>query len=513
MGFSDLGCYGGEIDTPHLDALAAGGLRFSQFYNTARCCPTRASLLTGLHPAQAGIGHMTNSPEHTKSEDRGVPGYRGDLSPDTATLAEVLRSAGYATMMAGKWHVGMVHADTHPLARGFERYYGILAGATNYFHPAGARGLTLQDAPVEPVSTTARPYYTTDAFTDYAIQFVEGSLKTDPQKPFFLYLAYNAPHWPLQAPQDVIDKYRQRYRTGWTRLRNARFARQREIGLFPDPAAVKLTPHDSPLWDRLTDAQRDEMDLRMAIYAAQVEVMDRNIGRLVASLKAAGRLDDTLILFLSDNGGCAEGGMFGSGNVIDPEKRNAGYFVNYGQAWANLSNTPFRKYKHFTQEGGIATPLIAHWPAGIPAAADGQWRRQSGYLPDVMATLVDVGGATYPRVRDGHPVPPMQGVSLRPALAAADGDLRRGRPMFWEHEGNRAVRDGDLKLVSTGPESDYGGPGSWALYDLSTDRSETRDLAPSRPAEVKRLADLWWAWAVSHQVIPNGKGTATRPAE
>ncbi len=279
MGYSDIGCYGGDVQTPNLDALAKSGLRLTEFYNGARCCPTRASLMTGCYPHQVGIGHMTNSHGSDK-EDLGLPQYRGFLTSNSVTLAEVLKSAGYTTLMTGKWHLGEADKSQWPLQRGFDKYYGILEGASNYFKPEYPRGITFMN---DTISINDKNYYTTDAFTDYAIKFIDDSKQKNNKKPFFLYLAYNAPHWPLQAPQNVIDKYKGTYMQGWTKLRETRFAKMKEMGIVDKN--WDLSPQDSREWDSLSEEKKKEMDTRRAIYSAQIDVMDQNIGKLVDYLK------------------------------------------------------------------------------------------------------------------------------------------------------------------------------------------------------------------------------------
>lgn len=499
MGYSDIGCYGGEIETPHLDRLAANGLRFTQFYNSARCCPTRASLLTGLHPHQTGIGYMTNNAERPTARDRQVPGYRGELNRACVTIAEALRPAGYQTLMTGKWHLGYHKRENWPLQRGFDRYYGIISGASNFFHPKPPRGLTLGNEHIEPESTTDRRYYTTDAFTDYAIKFVREAQR---DQPFFLYLAYTAPHWPLHAHDEEINRYRGKYMLGWDKLRQQRLARMQQMGIIK--AEWPLVERDARAWSKVKPKKRDELDLRMAIYAAMIDRMDQNVGKLVAILEQLGELDNTLILFLSDNGGCAEGGELGHANVMDREKREAGYFLTYGRAWANASNTPFRKYKHYTHEGGIATPLIAHWPKGVTAR--GELYHAPAYLPDIMPTLLELAQAEYPKTHGGHDIHPLSGISLRPAFEQRP--LQRKEPMFWEHEGNRAIRIGDWKLVSTGDQKFYSGEQSWELYNLARDRTERHDLATEQPERVADMRAQWWQWARENHVVPNGLDVA-----
>jgi len=493
MGYSDLGCYGGEIETPNLDSLAATGVRFTQFYNGARCCPSRASLMTGLYPHQAGIGHMTNPSEHFIQHDYHVPGYRGEMSPQTHTLAEVLKTAGYTTLMTGKWHLGMERREQWPLQRGFDHYYGILDGGTNYFKPTYPRGITLEN---DTVSIQDPDYYTTDAFTDHAIQFIDQSKQQDGERPFFLYLAYNAPHWPLQAPKEVIDKYRDRYHAGWGKLREERYRRMVQMGLVD--ASWPLSKQDIFDWETLGKEKQDEMALRRAIYAAQVDRMDQNIGKLVTYLKEHNLYENTLIVFINDNGACAEGGNLGGGKRENLETKT-GFFLSYGKGWANASNTPYREYKHWVHEGGISSPLIAHWPARIPQKLNGTLIQQYGFLPDIMATFVDISGATYASQKDGKPIPAMAGKSLAPLFEGA-GKPVHDQPIFWEHEGNKAVRLGNFKAVmkwQNGKAQQH-----WELYDIPKDRTEQHDLAAELPEKVDELATAWQQWADSHQVLP-----------
>ena len=305
MGFSDLGCYGGEIDTPHLDRLAAGGLRFTQFYNAGRCCPTRASLLTGRHPHQVGIGHMTAPPQ----QPLGFEGaYQGYLNRNCTTIAQVLSRAGYHTLMAGKWHLGMHLKESWPLQRGFDRYYGCLSGAINYFKPGGDRGIVLDNTPVE----TDENFYATDTFTDYATKFVDEAAEQD-SRPFFLYLAYNAPHWPLNSKWEEFMKYKGKYRNGWHVLMKNRLAKQKTIGLVDDE--IVPAPHVGPKWDSLTEQQQEDLDSIMAAYAGCIDSIDQNVGKLLRHLDRLNKLDNTVIFFLSDNGACQEGGALGQGSL------------------------------------------------------------------------------------------------------------------------------------------------------------------------------------------------------
>ncbi|MBI5767018.1 MAG: arylsulfatase [Verrucomicrobia bacterium] len=531
MGYSDLGCYGGEIATPNLDSLAAGGVRFTQFYNTARCCPTRASLLTGLYPHQAGIGHMMG--------DNGTDAYRGDLNRHSVTIAEVLKPAGYRTYAVGKWHVtpGATATEiqrTHnwPLQRGFDRYYGIIHGASSYWDPSTpVRDNTLITSVNDPEYQPAE-YYLTDAFTDHATRFIREHTRDQKEKPFFLYLAYTAAHWPMHARERDIAKYQGRYDAGYDAIRAARFAKEKKLGVIAPDATL------SPGAEKWSDVKNKEFETRcMETYAAMISVMDEGIGRIVTELKQQGQFDNTLILFLQDNGGCAEvNGRVGefkpraAAPSLPPMAKDAqhygslpkqtrdgwpvrqGYgvmpgpadtYIAYGRGWANVSNTPFREYKHWVHEGGISTPLIAHWPAGIATARRGQLEPQPGHLIDLMATCVDLSGAKYPAQFAKEKIQPMEGVSLRSAFGG--NSLNRTQPIFWEHEGNRAIRTGQWKLVSKHP-------GGWELYDIAADRSESTDLAAKHPARVKEMSAQYDAWAtrVGARPWPLNQGAAKK---
>lgn len=474
MGFSDIGCYGGEIDTPNLDALARGGLRFTQFYNSGRCCPTRASLMTGLHPHQVGIGHMTEPPNQPLE----ITGpYQGFLNDQCLTIAQVLKSTGYHTMMTGKWHLGYADQRNWPLQRGFDQFYGGITGAFNYFKPGGDRIISEGNTPV----TTPDDWYATDAFTDKGIEYIQAARSKD-DAPFFLYLAYNSPHWPLNAKWEDFQKYRGKYTGGWQEIADARFEKQKQLGLFDE--TVTPAPLQAPNWDSLDENQRDRLDAIQAAYAACIDNIDQNIGRLVTYLNSSDQLDNTLIFFLSDNGACQEGGILGRGDeqmVRNPPLETVDG-VRQGLAWANASNTPFRLFKHFVHEGGACTPLIAHWPDGIPARRNGTFTRQHAYLPDFMATCLELSGATYP-----EQLPALAGNSLLPALKSSRHAVHHG-PVYWEHEGNAAMRDGDLKLVR-----EYEKP--WELYDLSLDRTELNNLAKQNPEVAKQMIHKWETWA------------------
>jgi arylsulfatase len=472
MGFSDLGCYGSEISTPNLDRLARSGVRFTQFYNTARCCPTRAALLTGLYNHQTGVGHMV--------ADRGAPSYQGYLNDRCVTIAEALRQGGYHTLMSGKWHVGEDRPHW-PTDRGFERYFGLISGATNYFRLDEGRKMALDDRPYTP---PREGFYITDAFTDHAVKFIDEYGRR--AQPFFLYLAYTAPHWPLHALPAEIAKYRGRYMMGWDALRGARHARMIRLGIVE--RRWPLTPRDSsaPAWQEVTD--KEARDLKMAVYAAQIDRLDQDIGRVLRRLKEIGAEENTLVMFLADNGGCAEEVDRGKPGV---PPGGADSFMSYGLPWANASNTPFRLYKHWVHEGGIATPFVARWPAVIRRG--NVITPQVGHIIDVMATCLEVAGVEYPKTYQGREILSLEGRSLVPIF---QGRQRQGHEfLFWEHEGNRAVRQGHWKLVSRHP-------GAWELYDLEADRTELSNLAQKHPEKVRELSEQYERWAARCGVVP-----------
>lgn len=482
MGYSDIGCYGSEISTPNLDRLAANGLRFTQFYNAARCCPTRAALLTGLYPHQAGVGKMVSS--KPAKQPHPTQGY---LNQNCVTLAEVLRGAGYRCYMSGKWHVGEFR-PAWPIDRGFDRYYGLISGGMNYFDitkakRAGLRRVFARDD--KRVVPDEEGFYSTDAFTDEALANLADHDEQHGERPFFLYLAFNAPHWPLHAPPDLIQKYQGRYRDGWDKLRRERYDRMVEMGLIP--RKWKLSPADGSDWRRLSESQRKELDLRMAVYAAMVERMDWNIGRVIDRLRESERLDNTLFLFLSDNGACHEGGLLGGDFRRDLKgpTGTANSYRTYGQSWSNVGNTPFRKHKHWTHEGGVSTPLVAHWPNGMKVKR-GSMTHHVGHVIDIMPTLVEVAGATYPAEFKGRGVTPAAGQSFAPLFRTAAFPFNR--PLFWEHMGNAAMRSGPWKLVRS-----KGGP--WELYNLEEDRSELNDVAADHEEVVDRMKSVWEKWA------------------
>lgn len=471
MGFSDLGCYGSEIATPNLDSLAKDGVRFTQFYNNARCCPTRASLLTGLYNHQAGVGHMVN--------ERDLPGYRGYLNDRCVTLAEAVRGGGYSPLMVGKWHVGE-NRPHWPTDRGFERYFGLISGASNYWRLEKGRQMAIDDKPYTPDS---KDFYMTDAFTDNAVKLIDEYGRKP--NPYLLYLAYTSPHWPLHAWPTDIAKYRGKYMKGWDALRQERHERQLAMGLVDKKWLLTNRDGKVPAWNDVTN--KEEWDLRMAVYAAQIDRMDQGVGRVLRKVRELGQEEDTLILFLCDNGGCAEENI---GGEKPGAPGPAESFTSYRTPWANASNTPFRLYKHWVHEGGISSPLVARWPRQIKQK--NTFVSRPSHLIDIMATCMDVSGTRYPSTQSGKPVLPMEGESL---MKAVRGEKQRTRPLFWEHEGNRAVRDGDWKLVSR-----Y--PGDWELFQVAADRTELNNLAAKEAGRTAKMAAMYDRWAQRCDVVP-----------
>ncbi len=491
MGYSDVGCYGGEVETPNIDGLAKDGVRFTQFQNTSRCCPTRASLLTGLYSHQAGVGAMIS--------DWGYPGYRGELNRNCVTIAEALKPAGYRTALCGKYHVArpeQASMANWPLQRGFDHFYGTVVGGGSYWDPMRLmRG--------NEVIVPKGPYYYTDAIGDEAAKFIESQGKGSAQ-PFFLYTAFTAPHWPIHAPEDDVRKYIDRYKAGWDRLREQRWQRMLKLGVAEKKWGISPRDAKVPAWD---DVENKEWQVRrMAVYAAMIDRMDHNIGRILKAVDATGERDNTLVMFLSDNGGCHEilgpaagdrypkttrdGRQMKYGN--DPSVMPGGdlTFQSYGLEWAHLSNTPFRRYKHWTHEGGISTPLIARWPREL--AKPGRLDPQHGHVIDLMATAVDAAGAEYPKTLGGNEIKPLEGKSLRPIFENKTRTPHRA--VFWEHEGSRAVRMGNDKLVAAS-----GDP--WELYDLSADRTEMKNLAASQPSKAAAMESEWKQWAARAGVM------------
>jgi arylsulfatase len=486
MGFSDIGCYGGEIETPNIDSLGLNGLRFTQFYNAARCCPSRASLLTGLYPHQAGMGGMVAT--HGRVREAGP--YQGWLSENAITMAEVLKQEGYSTYMSGKWHVGEDSLDW-PVQRGFDKYFGLISGACSYFEVLPNRKLVTQNT-----ICTSLPegFYMTHAVTDSASSFMAEGLQQE--KPFFLYLAYTAPHWPLHAVKDKIEKYKGKYLVGWDSIREARHRKQIQLELFSTP--INLSPRDEvvPSWNEVPN--KEEWDLKMAVYAAMMESVDDGIGKIVQQLKQTGQLENTIIMFLSDNGACHET----LDGRIDKDLKefsaiakttpvgDKGSYAAYGKEWANASNTPFRLYKHWAHEGGISTPFIIHFPKAIRQAKIIQ---QPAHLIDIMPTVLDLCGARYPETHKGFKIQPAEGKSLMPFLR--NEEWAGSEFLFWEHEGSCAARSERWKLVKE--------PGkAWELYDMTLDRSELNNLATIHPDTVTQLEKQYKQWSLRVGVKP-----------
>ncbi len=494
LGFSDLGCYGGEVIlTPHLDALAKEGLRFTQFYSAGRGCPTRASLLTGLYAHQTGVGHMMI--------DFHLPGYRGNLNRQCVTIAEVLGAAGYQTLMVGKWHLSR-HVGPKgptlnwPLQRGFDHFYGTIHGAGSYFDPVT---LTREN---EFIGATGDFYYT-DVIAQQAGAMLDAAARSE--APLFLYVAFTAPHWPLQARSRDVDRYRGKFSRGWDELRLKRYQNLLAWGIIK--RSSQLTPRDPRVLAWLHAPYRQWHQRRMEVYAAQVDAMDRAVGRIVEKLKQVDRYENSLLLFLSDNGAAAEEILPDWKGLHIPRTTRDNLAVvvgndpqqmpgpeetyqSYGVPWANLSNTPFRLYKGSTHEGGIAVPLIVRWPAVVQST--GGLTREIAHVVDVMATCCDAAGIQYPEILAGYRRTPTEGRSLLPVF---QGQSRPLRPYFFEHEGNRAVRYGKWKLVSEFP-------GKWELYDMTTDRTELNDLAPRQPDIVEKMSRLYDQWAARVGVVP-----------
>lgn len=516
MGFSDLGCYGGEIRTPNLDYLANNGIRYTQFYNTSRCCPTRASLLTGLYNQQAGIGKMTDL------EDE--PGYRGHLTENTVTLAEVLKMAGYQTAMTGKWHVSnttvqndpkeqlawlnhqkefgdFAPLDQYPTSRGFDKYFGNIWGVVDFFDPFSLVSGTT------PVRQVPKNYYHTDAINDTTVAYINEFSKAS--APFFIYVAETAPHWPLMALPEDIAKYKDTYKVGWEAIRKARYQKMSQLGLI-DPARTPLSKRfqDDLTWEANLDKEWDAQ--AMAVHAAMIDRMDQGIGRMISALRKNGQLDNTLILFLSDNGASPENcAAYGPGFDRPSETRDGRKIVydlkkqilpgpqtsyaSIGQRWANVANTPYQYWKAESYEGGVHTPLLAFWPAGI-TAKKGSYSAQVGHVMDFMRTFVELTGAKYPATYKGHPITPTTGISLVPSF---QGKASAGHvSLFNEHFGARYARSGHWKLVSASRDT------TWHLFNLATDRTETQDVAAQHPDKVRQLASEWHQWARMHQVFP-----------
>ena len=527
MGFSDIGCFGSEIKTPNIDKLAANGISFTHFYNTSRCSPSRASLMTGLYPHQAGMGFLSN---YNYDE----AGYVDDLSKNAVTMAEVFKQAGYATYMSGKWHLNKEKSipndrSNWPLQRGFDRFFGMLIGSGSFYDP----GTLMQD---NTFIAPGKDFYLTHAITDNVVRFIDENPK---EKPFFFYIAYTAAHWPLQAPENEIQKYKGVYDKGWDETRKQRFEKLKKLGIISNKAVLTERGVDIPEWKN--EPMKEWQVRRMEVYAAMVDIMDQGIGKIISTLEKNGELENTVIFYMHDNGGCAEtlnsketeipltdeqkkgkpfakdsiflgkiptytrdGEFIRSGKGVMPGPANT--WTAYGEEWANVSSTPFRLYKHFVHEGGIATPLIIHWPEGIKAK--GKLRTQPGHLIDIMATCVEIAGLQYPTNFNGNSTHPLEGKSLVPAFTnkAINREF-----IFWEHEGNRAIRMGNWKLVSKTRKQKKFTPADenlWELYDMDRDPSEINNLALKYPDKVKTMAALWekeaqrtmakpWPWSSS----------------
>lgn len=488
MGYSDIGCFGSEISTPNLDKLGYEGMRITQFYNASRCCPSRAALLTGLYPHQAGIGDMVG--------DWGIPAYHGYLNDQCITLGEALKLSGYSTYISGKWHVGEERPHW-PLDRGFDRYFGLIQGASSYFDIRQYRKSSLPDHPQKVMAFDSIRYYPpdsgfymTDAFVEHAIEFLDYHEEKNDESPFFLYLPFNAPHWPLHALPEDIEKYKGKYMSGWSELREERFLRMKDLGIFKN--VWEMSPAYSakvPEWDSLSIEEKEIWDLRMAVYAAMIDRMDQGIGRILDLLDKKGQSENTLIVFIADNGGCHEE-IFRSDNFVRKSEAPIGTqwsFDAYGFPWANASNTPFQLFKHWTMEGGIATPFIAYWPGKIKPGIS----HEVGHIIDIMPTFLEVAEGNYPESFHGKNLIPVEGESLIPVLFN-NGNYPE-RTLFWEHEGNKAMRWEGWKIVSVRhPGNDY--DKSWQLYDMDMDRTELRDVSNIFPYIKRNMLKEYESW-------------------
>jgi arylsulfatase len=495
MGYSDLGSYGSEIKTPNLDRLASEGVRFRHFYNNSISAPTRASLLTGQYCSKAGIGYF--------DVNLGLPAYQGYLNKESLTVAEVLRNGGYQTFLSGKWHVGR-NADNNerPTQRGFDRSFGIMGGASTYFYKQEyAKGIDagplFEDD--KPVSFANRPdFYLTDAITDHAVQYIEASTKK--QNPFFLYLAYTAPHWPLQARAEDIAKYKGRYDIGWDSLRIERLNKQKELGIIPKNLVPADKDPEIPDWESLTYDEKQLWARKMEVYAAMIDRVDQGLGEVLKTLKKTNKADNTLIVFISDNGAPAEevtelyGRVINSGTV-----GTAGSYESQSRSWSYVSNTPLRAYKSFAYEGGISSPFIAWYPRKIKG---GNILGGKGHIIDLAPTFYDIAGVAYPEKYRNVQSNPLPGVSLKELLF--NGAELTERPLFWERAGNRAVYLGDYKLVSIYPSY------QWELYNLANDRGETTNIAAQNKNTVNKLSALYFEWAKQNDVVDFDK---IRPKE
>lgn len=489
LGYSDVGCYGGEINTPHIDQLAERGISFTRMYTNAWCSPSRASLLTGLYPQQAGMGIL--------AEPRKGPigPYQGFLSNQCVTLAEVLRQNGYATAMSGKWHLGDSSAYW-PFLRGFDHAFGLISGAANYFDilKDKAPGVKRKMAINNQRYTPQPGFYMTDAITEDAVQVLEN--QRNKEQPFFLYVAYTAPHWPLQALEPDIQRYKGHYKKGWDEMRRLRFARQKKLGIVNGSLPLPPKAPDIAQWTNLTAETQLLMEEKMEVYAAQIDRMDQGIGKILAMLDNIKKTENTIVIFLSDNGGCGEGNIWGF------DKRNNGLapvgvdsYMSYGSSWANMSNTPLSNYKKSLSEGGLSTPMIVSWPASITSSSRRRISQQIVHLTDIMPTLCELSGSRYPITFNGSPISPMQGFSFSNHLQS--GKVTQRAPIYWSLEQRKAVIWNNYKIIT---DSDQG---AWELYDLSTDRGEQRNLASIQPAVLNNMAKMWVDWATKLRILDN----------
>jgi arylsulfatase A-like enzyme len=488
LGYSDIGCFGSEISTPNIDKLAKNGVALTQFYNQARCCPTRAALLTGRYPHQVGIGDMIDEYAAAARKAANTSAYQDHLDTNSPTMAEVLRSAGYETMMTGKWHLGKRPAEW-PVHRGFNHSFVQIDGAMNYFGGDSKNGprahMAIDDKPYTPPHDG---FYSTDAFTEHAIEFLKTASTNAPKKPFFLYMAYNASHWPLQAPEEDTAKYRGKYDAGWQAIREERLNKMIKLGIVP--AGQTMAPMDrgnAKPWNELTDEQRKQWARRMEVYAAQTEHLDRDIGRLLDEVKRLGLEENTLVIFLSDNGGAAEDPNRGDKSVPIGDRDS---FRGYATPWATVSNTPWRRHKVTAYEGGISAPFVVRWPAGIKSTKQGALIREPAHVTDLFPTFLDLAGAKYP-VKGTNK---LEGESIVAMLKGNAGSANR--TFCWEHEGYRAIRLGRWKLVSSNSATSQ-----WELYDIETDRTESNNLASTHPEIARKLTAEYNRWAARCGVI------------